>query len=112
MLIISTPIFWRLLNILLLLWWLSIPISMFLISQAQKRQAERMAQEQEERERRAQSPFADMFRQYARGGTSAASAGPAKSGGSGGSRRSEGPIIEAEWTSIDDSDGSSSSRRR
>ncbi len=119
-LLVSTPVFWSLMNLLLLLWWLSIPASMFLINYAQRKQAEQFQQQQQaEQARRAANPFADLFGRAASGAAGAgartgAGRGSGSSGGARGGRwagQQDGPIIDAEWTSIDEDGGSRRSRR-
>lgn len=98
-LLFSSAFFWKLMNFVLLLWWLSIPLSFFLIEAVRKQQQERMQQEAEARQRAA-NPFADMFRQRA----SSQASGFGASSSSNGRRQQDGPVIEAEWTSIDEGD--------
>ncbi|KAG2486554.1 hypothetical protein HYH03_014855 [Edaphochlamys debaryana] len=111
----STPAFWSLLNLLLLLWWLSIPLSLMALNYARSKQEEaaRLAQEEEMR-RAATNPFADLFRSAASGARAASSAArTAGRGGGGGGRaaRTEGPIIEAEWTPIVEDDDADRAKR-
>jgi hypothetical protein len=97
-------------NTVLLLWWLSLPLSLIALDYARRQQAERMRQAEEEEARRAANPFADLFRSAAR--STSTSAG--RSGFGGGSRgrysEQDGPIIEASWTSLDD-DGQPKKRK-
>lgn len=90
---------------LLLLWWLSVPVAMLLLNLARERQAQRLQQQQAEAEaatRRATNPFADLF------GGSFSTRGAGRRAGAANSRSQhaaqDGPIIDAEWTSIDKGD--------
>lgn len=84
---------------------LSVPLSFLLIEAVRRQQAERMA-EAEAAQRAAQNPFADMFKSRASAG-----AGGGRASGFGGgmqssrATRQSGPVIDAEWTSLDDSEG-------
>ncbi|PNH06244.1 hypothetical protein TSOC_007420 [Tetrabaena socialis] len=114
-LLVSTPIFWSFVNLALLLWWLSIPLSIMLLDYARKQQAQRLqqqeAEEAEAARRAAQNPFAEMFRGAfdarrsagAAGGRGGRTGGGAGGGGGGrGSFTQDGPVIDAEWTSLDE----------
>lgn len=99
--IISTSVFWQVLNWVIFLWWLAIPLLSIVIQQAAAKQAQAAAEEEEERRK---NPFASMFRdmQSSMGGMG----GKASSGGFGAkssksSMRDSGPIIEAEWKPLD-----------
>lgn len=96
LLLTSTPLFWRLVNILLLLWWLSIPLSFVALDYARRKQAEQF-QEQQARNARQQNPFADLFK--GRRSQPRARAGFAQS-----VPQQDGPIIDAEWTTLDEGD--------
>lgn len=98
--VLSSPLFWRVVNFVLLLWWLSVPLSIVLVNYASKKQAERFEQEQEKvrEQQRRRNPFADIF---------SSNPSPARNGssgvkGKGGRTQQDGPIIDAEWTSLDD----------
>ncbi|KAJ9512813.1 hypothetical protein QJQ45_029040, partial [Haematococcus lacustris] len=87
-LIVSSPLFWRFLNVLLLVWWLAIPLTATLVNAAQRRAAEQAtAAAEEQRRRQQQNPFAEFFR--ARASSSGKTAG----------RYSgyEGPVVDAEY---------------
>ncbi|KAG2446550.1 hypothetical protein HYH02_008537 [Chlamydomonas schloesseri] len=108
-LLISTPVFWQLLNVVLLLWWLTVPLSLFVLNAAANQQAEQIRQQQqaeaEAEARRRANPFAEMFREAgaAFGGAAAGSGGAGGSSSRGsGYVQQDGPVIEAEWTSLDD----------
>ncbi|KXZ53200.1 hypothetical protein GPECTOR_7g1093 [Gonium pectorale] len=129
-LLVSTPFFWSVLNVLLLLWWLSVPVLLLLANYAREQQEQRLRQQQEadaaEAARRAANPFADLFGRAAPGRANwgGAAAGAGRRGASGGSGvggggagrgryvQQDGPIIEAEWTSVDEGDETGRSNRR
>lgn len=93
-LLLSTPLFWRVLNTILLLWWLALPLATYLLQRAQLKQAEEAEREAERR----RNPFASMFRGT---GFDARSRGGSNTGRS--SKRSDdSPIIDAEWRPLDD----------
>ncbi|PNW76014.1 hypothetical protein CHLRE_12g551100v5 [Chlamydomonas reinhardtii] len=107
-LLISTPLFWQLLNVLLLLWWLTVPLSLLAINAAANQQAEQMRRQQqaeaEAEARRRANPFAEMFRDAgaAFGGAAASSGGGGGRGRGSGYVQQDGPVIDAEWTSLDE----------
>lgn len=105
-LLFSSAIFWKVINFVLLLWWLSVPLSFLAIDVIRRQQAERVAAQERARQRAA-NPFADMFRastsSYASSGYS--SRGTSAGGSSRSYRQQDGPVIDAEWTSLDE-DGS------
>ena len=92
-------------NWVFLLWWLALPIATFMtIQRVQKAAAEQAAAVEAERERQ-RDPLGSMFRDAARGVRSAAdkaTGGGRKKGGVGGGKASDGPVIEAQWRSVDD----------
>ncbi|MEW5297375.1 MAG: hypothetical protein WDW38_008166 [Sanguina aurantia] len=114
---VSTPFFWQVVNLLLFSSFLIIPFAMFILDFARRR-ALQVQQEQEEeriRQERAANPFADMFRGFNEAGTGAG--GGPQSAGRGPTRKAKGgfwgsagrdvsgdagPVIEAEWTSLDE----------
>eukprot|EP00200_Dunaliella_tertiolecta_P018633 CAMPEP_0202398618 /NCGR_PEP_ID=MMETSP1128-20130828/1436_1 /ASSEMBLY_ACC=CAM_ASM_000463 /TAXON_ID=3047 /ORGANISM="Dunaliella tertiolecta, Strain CCMP1320" /LENGTH=257 /DNA_ID=CAMNT_0049001795 /DNA_START=34 /DNA_END=807 /DNA_ORIENTATION=- len=87
--VISSPIFWRLMNIVLLVWWLAIPVAAAVLNSVQKRAAMRAQEEAEEEARRA-NPFAEIFRP--------------RQGRRSPSAQQEGPVIEAEYITISKDD--------
>ena len=103
--LLFTGMLWKLMNAFWLLFWLSIPVSAFIGSQRSKAAAEQQQQQQQEQQ---QGPFS--------GWGSRSSSSSSYSGSSGGRSSSpyssDGPIVEAEWVSIDEDDDNSSSRRR
>jgi hypothetical protein len=93
---LQSGLFFALLNWLLLLWWLSIPLSMALGNAIRKKQVEQMQQQQEEYQRQQANPFAGFWSQ-AKSGKSSSSSGPSKAGWD-----QDGPVVDAEWTTLDD----------
>ncbi|KAF5840480.1 hypothetical protein DUNSADRAFT_16571 [Dunaliella salina] len=83
--VISSPIFWRVMNIVLLVWWLAIPVAAAVVNSVQKRAAMRAQEEAEEEARRA-NPFAEIFRP--------------RQGKRSSSTQQEGPVIEADYVVI------------
>eukprot|EP00197_Chlamydomonas_leiostraca_P011985 CAMPEP_0202859538 /NCGR_PEP_ID=MMETSP1391-20130828/1603_1 /ASSEMBLY_ACC=CAM_ASM_000867 /TAXON_ID=1034604 /ORGANISM="Chlamydomonas leiostraca, Strain SAG 11-49" /LENGTH=258 /DNA_ID=CAMNT_0049538575 /DNA_START=47 /DNA_END=823 /DNA_ORIENTATION=+ len=104
--IMSSPLFWRALNLLLIVWWLAIPVAAALLQAAQRRAAQRAQEEAEERAR-ARNPFADMFaraRSSATAGGGSGGAGGRSGGGRWGVQQS-GPVIDAEYVVIKEDKG-------
>lgn len=104
---LQSGLFFALLNWLLLLWWLSIPLSMALGNAIRKKQVEQMQQQAEEYNRQQANPFAGFWSQQ----QSASSSGSSSRSSSGGSKSrwdQDGPVVDAEWTTIDED----TSRRR
>lgn len=93
---------------LLLLWWLTVPLSLLAINAAANQQAEQMRRQQqaeaEAEARRRANPFAEMFRDAgaAFGGAAASSGGGGGRGRGSGYVQQDGPVIDAEWTSLDE----------
>lgn len=106
--LLFSGLLWQLLNAAWLLWWVSIPVSLVLAQQRGKAAAAAAQQAAEQAQARQQAgPFGGWG---ARRSSSSSSASPGA-----GSRAysSEGPIVEAEWQSIDEGDdGGGSGRRR
>jgi hypothetical protein len=94
---LQSGLFFSLLNWLLLLWWLSIPLSMALGSAIRKKQVEQMQQQAEEANRQQANPFAGFWNKQQAGSGSAS-----KSGGSKTNWDTDGPVVDAEWSTIDD----------
>jgi hypothetical protein len=94
--LLASGLLWQLLNAAWLLWWLSIPVSLLLASQRSKAAAAAASAAAEDAaRRRAQGPF---------GGWGGARGTQASSGGNRGSGNEygSGPVVEAEWVSLDD----------
>ncbi|EFJ42507.1 hypothetical protein VOLCADRAFT_97368 [Volvox carteri f. nagariensis] len=101
-LLLSTPLFWAVLNVLLLLWWLCVPVAVLLLNYAREQQAQRLQQQREAEEeaaRRAANPFADLF-----GGTSTRRRRGATYGRRNSYTQQSGPVIDAEWTTINEAE--------
>lgn len=94
--LVQLPIFWQIVNTLLLLWWASIPISLLMVGMAQQNEQKKMQAQQAARARKAANPFSDIF-------TQARSSTRPGRGQQGGGRKgqSDGPIIDADYTVID-----------
>eukprot|EP00877_Chromochloris_zofingiensis_P003022 jgi/Chrzof1/12720/Cz07g05050.t1 len=99
---ISTGALWQVLNLLWLLWWLSVPVSMYLADQARKNQ---QAQQQRQQQQQAQGGLGSFFNWGNTGNTNGSSTA---AGWSASKRRYEqdGPVLDAEWVSIDEGDSS------
>ncbi|GAX79149.1 hypothetical protein CEUSTIGMA_g6589.t1 [Chlamydomonas eustigma] len=98
-LLMTTPIFWKVVNWIVLLWWLALPIATFMaVQKSQESAAQQTAEAEAERERRI-DPLGSMFRDAA---SSARGATGTRSSKGPGRMRDEGPIIDAEWKPIDD----------
>lgn len=119
-LLVSSPLFWNMLNVVLLLWWLSVPIAVLMLNYAREQQAQRLKEQQEaaeEEARRATNPFADLFGgafTRARTGGSSSNRGSSKTDGSYRRNRyaqQDGPIIDAEWTPLDEGDAPAGTSR-
>jgi hypothetical protein len=82
---------WQLMNAFWLLFWLSIPVSALIASQRSKEAAQQEQQQQQQRQQQ-QSPFSSWM------GNSGSSSSKSSSSSS------EGPIVEAEWVSLDEND--------
>ncbi|KAF6262481.1 hypothetical protein COO60DRAFT_1635991 [Scenedesmus sp. NREL 46B-D3] len=103
--LLFSGLLWQLLNVFWLLWWVSVPVSLLLASQGRKA---------------AQQPGAgtanSQFGQQRWGGFGSSSSSKSRSsrGGYGNSNSggSDGPVVDAEWTTIDDDSTSSSSGKR
>ncbi len=96
----------QVLNGLILLWWLALPLASILAVQKAKKAAEAQAEAIRAEEARRRDPLGSMFRDAANSVKNAAYATPGGDGrkaGSSSSRRSEGPIIDAEWKPLDKS---------
>lgn len=115
-LLASSTVFWRMLNVAIMLWMLSVPLSLVLLDVARRRQAEAAAQaaaDAAERQRRS-NPFVDLFRGRAAAGGSrsgGAAARQPQSGSSSSWKQQSGPVIDAEFTSLDD-DGGNAKRKK
>ncbi|GLC34874.1 hypothetical protein PLESTB_001173100 [Pleodorina starrii] len=106
-LLLSSPLFWGLLNVLLLLWWLCVPLAILMLNAAREAEARRLQEQEAEAARRAANPFAELFRDA--WGARATGRGP-RAGAGGAARRGgfvqqDGPVIDAEWVTIDEADG-------
>lgn len=103
--LLFSGLFWQLVNAFWFLFWLSIPVSALIASQRSRDAAQ---QEQQQQQQRAQSPFSGW-------GGGSGSRGSSAGGSSSSKYSSEGPIVEAEWVSLDENDqpkpGSSWKRR-
>ena len=77
---------WQLLNLVWLLWWVSVPVGMYMANENRKQW-----QEQQERQQR-------------EGGSSSSSGRSSYSSGGGGlsKKYSQGPVVDAQWVSLDD----------
>lgn len=101
-------VFW-LLNWLLLLWWLAplflVPLARY-INKQQLEELERQAREQQERQRAAANPFSAFGKGFSQAAAGAAAGKRAQAAPEQGKRRTysqqDGPVIDAEWTSLDD----------
>ncbi|GIL73791.1 hypothetical protein Vretimale_5349 [Volvox reticuliferus] len=117
-LLLSSPLFWGVLNVVLLVWWLSIPIAVLMLNYAREQQAQRLKEQQEAEARRAANPFADLFGGAfggARTGGNRSRRGSSNPDGSYGHNRyaqQDGPIIDAEWTTLDEGDAPAGTSRK
>jgi hypothetical protein len=93
--LLLSGLIWQLVNAFRILFWLSIQVSELIASQRSKEAGQEQQQQQQQR---AQSPFS----------------GWGSSGGASSSSRSnsEGPIVEAEWVSLDEDDQPKSGWKR
>jgi hypothetical protein len=91
--LLFSGLFWQLVNAFWLLFWLSIPVSALIASQRSKEAGQEQQQQQQQR---AQSPFSGW-------GSSSTSSSRSNS---------EGPIVEAEWVSLDEDDQPKSGWKR
>lgn len=100
-LLLSTGVFWSILNLFFILWWLSIPLSLISLNAAQKQQEEafRQAAEQQARQRQGWGGFPGFGAGF--GSTQQASSSSRKSSG-GGWTKGGGPVIDAEYTVLSD----------
>jgi hypothetical protein len=91
-LLFSTGLIWSLLNLLLVLWWLSVPLSLFSLSVAQRQQKEayKKAAQQQAKQQQGWAGFPGFGRQ----------AGGQQGGGMG--QQAGGPVIDAEYTVVSD----------
>ncbi|KAG1657537.1 hypothetical protein FOA52_005423 [Chlamydomonas sp. UWO 241] len=107
LLLMTTSVFWKVINWVFFLWWLAIPIAVFTIqkqaSETLKRAQEQQAAEEEER----RDPLGSMFRRATQemgergrkqGGAGGSGAKPR--GGGSTSSRDGGPVIDAEWNEL------------
>jgi hypothetical protein len=112
---LQSGLIFQMLNWLLLLWWLSIPLSMALGKAIRKKQVEQTQQAQEEfarQQKKQANPFAGFWsaaQQSAGFGSTDNSGDAGGSGGSKGRWDQDGPVVDAEWSTLDDD---SSQRRR
>lgn len=90
--LLFSGLFWQLVNAFWFLFWFSIPVSALIASQRSKD----AAQQQQQQQQQSQSPFGGW------GGRSSSSSGGRSSSSS--PYSSEGPIVEAEWVSLDEND--------
>jgi hypothetical protein len=98
--LLFSGLLWQLLNVFWLLWWVSVPVSLLLASQGRKAAEQQGA-----------GGFQNGSSQF--GQQRWGDFGSSSRGGYGGSSsNSDGPVVEAEWTSIDDDSSSSSSGKR
>lgn len=104
--IMTTSVFWKVLNWVIFLWWLAIPILSIVVQQAAVKQAQAQAAAEEEEQERRKNPFASMFRNArssmgGMGGSPSGGFGSKSSSSRSGSMRDSGPIIDAEWKPLD-----------
>jgi hypothetical protein len=94
--LLFSGLLWQLLNVFWLLWWVSVPVSLLLASQGRKAAEQPGAGA-------AGSQFGQQrWGDFGSGGSS--SSGNASS-------RSDGPVVDAEWTSIDDDNSAGNGKR-
>jgi hypothetical protein len=97
--LLFSGLLWQLLNVFWLLWWVSVPVSLLLASQGRK------AAEQQGAGGAASS---SQFGQQRWGDFGSSSSRSSSRGGYGGS---DGPVVDAEWTSIDDDSSNAGGKR-
>jgi hypothetical protein len=102
-LILSSPLFWRLLNIVLLIWWLFIPMGVVLLQATQQKRAQEMAARAAAEAKRRRNPFASMWRDMQGASTSTSSSSRYTGSASG-------PVVDAEYVVLDSEKGGSSKR--
>jgi hypothetical protein len=95
-LLFSTGLIWSLLNLLMVLWWLSLPLSLFSLSVAQKKQQEayRKAAQQQTKQRQGWAGFPGFGKATGEQASSGFGGGTGQQGG--------GPVIDAEYTVVSD----------
>lgn len=98
--LLFSGLLWQLLNVFWLLWWVSIPVSLLVASQGKQTAG--------------QAGAADSFTGGRWGSSSSSSNGFSSSynSSSRSGSNSDGPVVDAEWVSLDDDDSSSNSSRR
>lgn len=91
--VLSSSWFWKLFNLILILWWLAIPLAAMVVGSAQRQATERAAAAEAQEQQRRQNPFANMFRQRGPGSSRAGPVGP-----------QSGPVIDADYVVLSDDD--------
>jgi len=106
--LLFSGLFWQIMNAFWLLFWLSIPVSAVIASQRSKEAAQQQQQQQQQ-----QGPFGG-WGSWGSSGFNSSSSSSSGSNRSSSPYSSDGPIVEAEWVSLDENDqpNSSSSRKR
>jgi hypothetical protein len=99
--LLFSGLLWQLLNVFWLLWWVSVPVSLLLASQGRK------AAEQPGAGAASSSQFGQQ-----RWGDYGSSSSSSKSSSRNGYGGSDGPVVDAEWTSIDDDSSSNAGGKR
>jgi hypothetical protein len=84
--LLFSGLFWQIVNAFWFLFWLSIPVSALIASQRSKEAAQQQQQQQQQA-----SPFSNWGSSWGSNNSSSSSS-------------SEGPIVEAEWVSLDEND--------
>lgn len=92
--LLTTSFFLKLVSAVLFLSWLSVPVSLVLVNLASQKQAQKLQEEQEKQRQRQRNPFGDIF--------NSAQARYKESKQTKRSTQQDGPVIDAEWHSLDE----------
>jgi hypothetical protein len=98
--LLFSGLLWQLLNVFWLLWWVSVPVSLLLASQGRKAAEQQGAGGAASSSQFGQQRWGDF-------GNSSNSRSSSRSGYGG----SDGPVVDAEWTSIDDDSSNAGGKR-
>eukprot|EP00879_Flechtneria_rotunda_P001703 GHRR01001865.1.p1 GENE.GHRR01001865.1~~GHRR01001865.1.p1 ORF type:complete len:286 (+),score=109.27 GHRR01001865.1:158-1015(+) len=100
--LLFSGLLWQLLNMFWLLWWVSVPVSLYAASQKRK-------------ETQNQAGYTSSNNPYGSSSSSWYNSSSSRSSSRGTGYNSDGPVVDAEWVSLDENDNprsSSSSSRR